>query len=276
MAASNVAVSAEKESAFAEEALRKYVAELIGTFVLVLGGVGAAVLAGDRIGFLGISFAFGLSLLAMVYAVGPLSGCHVNPAVTLGMVLTGKLHRRYAAGYVVAQCMGALLAAWVVLLIARGAPDGYSAAREGLASNGYGTWSPAGYSGGAAFLTEVALSFLLVLTVLGATDSRAPVGFAGLAIGLVLTLIHLVGIPVTNTSVNPARSLGPAVYVGGHALSQLWMFIVAPCLGAGLAAAVYRTVHVPFGRPITTETAERALESQRAERLIRDRVENPS
>ncbi|NMO21938.1 aquaporin Z [Pyxidicoccus fallax] len=249
-----------------EEALRKYVAELVGTFVLVLGGVGAAVLAGERIGFLGVSLAFGLSLLAMVYTVGPISGCHVNPAVTLGLLLTGKMEGRHALGYVVAQCVGAIAAAGVVLLIARGAPGGYSAAAEGLASNGFGAASPEGYGAGAAFLTEVALTFLLVLTVLGATDARAPVGFAGLAIGLVLALIHLVGIPVTNTSVNPARSLGPAVFVGGAALSQLWLFIVAPLLGGATAAAVYRTVFRPVA-PITATTAERATERERLERI---------
>ncbi|WP_164013511.1 aquaporin Z [Pyxidicoccus trucidator] len=255
-----------------EEALRKYLAELVGTFVLVLGGVGAAVLAGDRIGFLGVSLAFGLSLLAMVYTVGPISGCHVNPAVTLGLLLTGKMESRYALGYVVAQCVGAIAAAGVVLLIAGGAPGGYSPSVEGLASNGFGAASPDGYNLGAAFLTEVALTFLLVLTVLGATDARAPVGFAGLAIGLVLALIHLVGIPVTNTSVNPARSLGPAVFAGGLALSQLWLFIVAPLLGGATAAAVYRTVFRPVA-PITATTAERATERERAERVAGDRRE---
>lgn len=258
-------VKSGRASAWDGEAVRKYLAELTGTFVLVLGGVGAAVLAGERIGFLGVSFAFGLSLLAMVYAVGPISGCHVNPAVTLGLLLTGKMEARHAPGYVVAQCLGALTAAGVVLLIAQGAPGGYSAAGEGLASNGYGAGSPGGYGAGAAFLAEVALTFLLVLTVLGATDARAPVGFAGLAIGLVLTLVHLVGIPVTNTSVNPARSLGPAVFAGGAALSQLWLFIVAPLLGAGVAAAVYRTVFRPEV-PITATRAERALERERLER----------
>ncbi|MFP2930350.1 aquaporin Z, partial [Pyxidicoccus sp. 3LG] len=256
-------VKSAPAGAGSEEALRKYLAEFVGTFVLVLGGVGAAVLAGDRIGFLGVSLAFGLSLLAMVYTVGPISGCHVNPAVTLGLALTGKMESRYALGYVVAQCLGAFLAAGLVLLIAKGAPGGYSPTVEGLASNGYGAASPGQYSMASAFYTEVALTFLLVLTVLGATDARAPVGFAGLAIGLVLALIHLVGIPVTNTSVNPARSLGPAVYAGGEALRQLWLFIVAPLLGAGAAAAVYRTLFLPVA-PITAATAERATERERA------------
>ncbi|XXF81541.1 aquaporin Z [Myxococcaceae bacterium GXIMD 01537] len=253
--------------------MQKYLAEFVGTFVLVVGGVGAAVLAGNNIGFLGIAFAFGLSLLAMVYAIGPISGCHVNPAVTLGLALCGKMERRHVAGYILAQCLGAIVAAGVVLLIAKGAPGGYIAGSEGLASNGYGTYSPNGYSGGAAFLAEVVLTFFLVLTVLGATDARAPVGFAGVAIGLVLTLVHLVGIPITNTSVNPARSLGPALFAGGHALAQLWLFIVAPLLGGATAAAVYRSVFRPVA-PLTATRAEQALERQRRERLATAR--NPT
>ncbi|ATB36322.1 aquaporin [Cystobacter fuscus] len=256
-------------------ALRKYFAEFVGTFVLVMGGVGAAVIAGDRIGFLGISFAFGLSLLAMVYTVGPISGCHVNPAVTLGLVLAGKMERRHVPGYILAQCLGALLAAGIVLLWAKGGPEGYSAAAQGLGANGFGAHSPGAYGAGTAFLAEIFLTFLLVLTILGATDARAPVGFAGLAIGLVLTLIHLVGIPLTNTSVNPARSLGPAVFVGGWALEQLWLFIVAPLLGAGLAAAVYRTVRHPV-EVLTAAQAERSLESERVERLALRRPTKPT
>ncbi|NVJ28663.1 MULTISPECIES: aquaporin Z [Myxococcus] len=256
------------------DGMRRYMAEFIGTFVLVLGGVGAAVLAGDRIGFLGVSFAFGLSLLAMVYAIGPISGCHVNPAVTVGLSLAGKFENKHILGYIVAQCLGAVLAAGVVLLIAKGVPGGYQASVAGLGSNGYGIASPEGYGAGAAFLAEVMLTFLLVLTVLGATDAKAPVGFAGLAIGLVLTLIHLVGIPVTNTSVNPARSLGPAVFAGGQALGQLWMFIIAPLLGAGLAAAVYRTVFSPAGA-ITARTAERSLDVERKERVAQDHTRSP-
>jgi aquaporin Z len=256
------------------EATRKYLAELVGTFVLVLGGVGSAVLAGDRIGFLGVSFAFGLSLLAMVYTIGPISGCHVNPAVTVGLMMAGKFDKRHAAGYILAQCVGAVLAAGVVLLIAKGAPGGYSAAAEGLGSNGYGAASPEGYGGGAAFLAEVALTFLLVLTVLGSTDAKAPVGFAGVAIGLVLTLIHLVGIPITNTSVNPARSLGPALFAGGAALGQLWLFIIAPLLGAAFAAAVYRLVARPTVQ-ISATRAEQATAEERRERLGRRDIERP-
>src|SRR5215813_1403025 len=220
--------------------MKRYMAEFFGTFVLVFGGCGSAVLAGDKIGFLGVSLAFGLSLLAMVYAIGPISGCHINPAVTVGLLLSKKMEARYAVGYLVAQVIGAIVAAGVLLFIAKGLPTGYDPAVGGFAANGYGEHSPTGYSLGAAFLVEVVLTAFLVLTVLGATDVSAPVGFAGIPIGLVLVLIHLVGIPVTNTSVNPARSIGPALFAGGAAIAQLWLFIVAPLLGAVVAAAAYR------------------------------------
>ena len=176
-------------------------------------------MAGDKIGFLGVSLAFGLSLLAMIYAIGPISGCHINPAVTVGLLLTKKMDPKFAGGYIAAQVVGAILAAGILLVIAQGAPGGYDASVSGFAANGYGEHSPGKYSLLSAFLVEVVLTFFLVYTVLGATDIRAPVGFAGIAIGLVLALIHLVGIPVTNTSVNPARSIGPALFVGGWALS---------------------------------------------------------
>lgn len=245
--------------------MNRYVAELVGTFVLVIGGVGSAVLAGDKIGFLGVSFAFGLSLLAMVYAIGPISGCHINPAVTVGLLLSKKFAAREAAGYIGAQIVGAILGAAIVWLIASGAPGGYDPAVKGLAANGYDAHSPGGYGLVAAFVAEVVLTAFLVLTVLGATDVKAPVGFAGIPIGLVLTLIHLVGIPVTNTSVNPARSIGPAVLVGGWALGQLWLFIVAPLIGAGVAAAVYLAMRAPV--PLITATeAEQALPGQQVER----------
>lgn len=254
-----------------DDAWRRYGAELVGTFVLVFGGVGAAVLAGDRIGAPGIALAFGFSLLVMVYAIGPISGCHVNPAVTLGFLLVGRMKPRHALGYVVAQVAGAILAAAVVLLIARALPGGYSAADRGLAANGFGAHSPSGYAAAGAFLAEVVLTFFLVYVVLAVTDPIAPVGFAGLAIGLTLALVHLIGIPITNTSVNPARSLGPALFVGGWALGQLWMFIVAPLLGAGVAAAVYRLLRTPEPKVLPSET-ERALEHERAERLGRKEI----
>jgi aquaporin Z len=245
--------------------MNRYIAELVGTFVLVFASCGSAVLAGERIGFLGVSFAFGLSLLAMVYAIGPISGCHINPAVTVGIMISKKMDAKYAAGYVVAQVLGAILAAGLLLLIVKGAPGGYDPAVAGFAANGYGEHSPGHYNLLSAFLVEIVLTFILVFTVLGATDIKAPVGFAGIAIGLVLTLIHLVGIPVTNTSVNPARSIGPAIFVGGWALSQLWLFIVAPLIGATIAAAVYMATHRQT-EVIGVKQAEQALESEQAER----------
>src|SRR2546423_1523820 len=231
--------------------MNRYVAELVGTFVLVFASCGSAVLAGDKIGFLGVSLAFGLSLLAMVYAIGPISGCHINPAVTVGILITKKMDAKYAAGYIVAQIVGAIAASALLLLIVKGAPGGYDPSVAGFAANGYAEHSPGHYNLLSCFLVEIVLTSFLVFTVLGATDIKAPVGFAGIAIGLVLTLIHLVGIPVTNTSVNPARSIGPALFVGGWALSQLWLFLIAPLIGAVMAAAVYSMTH----RPVTLITA---------------------
>ena len=243
----------------------RIIAECFGTFCLVFGGVGSAVLAGHRIGNVGVALAFGLALLSMVYTIGPISGCHINPAVTAGVWLARRISGRDAAAYVVAQTAGAIIAAGLILLIARGAPGGYDPLQNGLGANGFGVHSPGGYSLGACFAAETVLTLFLVITVLGSTDIKAPVGFAGIAIGLVLTLIHLVGIPITNTSVNPARSIGPAVFVGGWAASQLWLFIVAPLIGAALAAAVYSMLQVPAAR-ITTRVAEKALESEQAQR----------
>src|SRR5918911_3587344 len=225
--------------------MKRYIAELVGTFVLVFGGCGSAVLAGDKIGFLGVALAFGLSLLAMAYAIGPISGRHINPAVTVGLLLSKKMDARYAVGYIVAQVVGAVVAVGVLLLIAKGVPTGYDPTVGGFAANGYGEHSPGHYSLGAALIAEIVLTGFLILTVLGATDISAPVGFAGIPIGLVLVLIHLVGIPVTNTSVNPARSIGPALFVGGWALAQLWLFVIAPLIGAVLAAAVYAAMRQP-------------------------------
>jgi aquaporin Z len=245
--------------------MKKYLAELIGTFVLVFGGCGSAVLAGDKIGFLGVSLAFGLTLLTMAYAIGPISGCHINPAVTVGLLVSKKMDSRDVAGYIAAQIIGGILAAALLLAIAKGVAGGYDPALTGFAANGYGEHSPGHYNLIAAFLAEVILTFFLMFTVLGATDIKAPVGFAGIPIGLVLALIHMVGIPVTNTSVNPARSIGPAVFVGGWALSQLWLFIIAPIIGAIIASVVYGVIGTP--RPIiSTQKAERALDSEVAER----------
>jgi len=247
--------------------MKKYAAELVGTFVLVFGGVGSAVFAAKYIGFMGVAFAFGLSLLAMVYTIGPISGCHVNPAVTLGVFVARKIDAKDAVLYMIAQVIGAIIAAGAILFIAKGLPLGYSAHQWGLGADGYGAHSPGGYSLGACFVAEVILTAFLVITVLGSTDIKAPVGFAGIPIGLVLTLIHLVGIPITNTSVNPARSIGPALFVGGWAMQQLWLFIVAPFIGAILAAVVYAIIRPPAPL-IPVREAERALPTEQIERAI--------
>ena len=245
--------------------MKKYIAELIGTFVLVFGGCGSAVIAGEHIGFLGVSLAFGLTLLAMAYAIGPISGCHINPAVTIGLLVSKKIPARDVPGYIVAQILGGILGAAVLLLILKGMPAGYDPAVAGFAANGYGEHSPGKYNVTAAFTAEVVLTFFLVFTVLGSTDLKAPVGFAGLPIGLVLVLIHLIGIPVTNTSVNPARSISQAVFVGDWALSQLWLFILAPIVGAVLASIVFRIIGTSTV-VISTEKAEQALGSEVEER----------
>src|SRR6202046_3131056 len=244
--------------------MKPYIAELVGTFVLVFGGVGSAVLAGSHIGFVGVALAFGLYLLAMVYTIGPISGCHINPAVTFGLFLAGKFPGARVPGYWAAQVIGAIIAAAILFLIANGQPH-FDAVTGGFGSNGYGIRSPDHFTLGAAFLTEIVMTAFLVLTVLRATDIKAPVGFAGLAIGLVLTLIHLVSIPVDNTSVNPARSIGPALFAGSAAIDQLWLFIVAPLIGGMVAAAVYFIIRVP-DTVITTPAGERALASEQAQR----------
>lgn len=219
--------------------MKKYTAELIGTLFLVLMGCGSAVIAGQQVGFLGISFAFGLTVLVMVYAIGPISGCHINPAITVAMLVAKKISGKDAVGYIVAQCIGAVIGAGILLAIASG-KTGYTIASNGLGQNGYGAFSPHQYSLIACFITEVVLTFLFLIVIFGATHANAPKGFAGIAIGLALVLIHIVGIPITGTSVNPARSLGPAVFVGGDALTQLWLFIVAPIIGGILAALVWK------------------------------------
>ena len=217
---------------------KKLVAEMIGTFVLVFGGVGTAVLAGAWVGALGVALAFGFTLLVMAYAIGPISGCHINPAVTLGMFMAKRIKGKEALLYMVAQVIGAILAAGVLFIVASGAP-GFDAVASGFGSNGYGDHSPGGYELGAVMVIEVVLTALLTLTVLFTTDKKAAAGFAGIPIGIVLALIHLISIPVDNTSVNPARSIGPALFQGGWALEQLWIFIAAPMVGAALAAIIY-------------------------------------
>jgi len=221
---------------------KRAVAELLGTFWLVLGGCGSAVLAAAfpnvGIGLLGVSFAFGLTVLTMAFTIGHISGCHLNPAVSIGLVAGGRFKAGDLPAYIIAQVIGAVAAAAVLYFIASG-KAGFSLA-GGLASNGYDAHSPGGYSLAAAFVTEVVLTAFFLLIIMGSTDKRAPAGFAPIAIGLTLTLIHLISIPVTNTSVNPARSTGPALIVGDWALSQLWLFWVAPIIGAVIGGVAYR------------------------------------
>ena len=221
---------------------KRLAAEFLGTFWLVLGGCGSAVLAAAfpnvGIGLLGVALAFGLTVLTMAFAIGHISGCHLNPAVSFGLVVGGRFKAAELLPYIIVQVLGAILAAALLYFIASG-KAGFDLS-GGLASNGYAEHSPGGYSLASALVTEVVMTFMFLIVILGATDARAPPGFAPLAIGLCLTLIHLISIPVTNTSVNPARSTGPALIVGGWAIAQLWLFWVAPLIGAGLAGAVYR------------------------------------
>lgn len=224
--------------------MKKYAAEFLGTFWLVLGGCGSAVLAAGfpevGIGLLGVSLAFGLTVLTMAFAIGHISGCHLNPAVSLGLWAGGRFPAKELLPYIVAQILGGLVAGGVLYLIATG-KAGFDLS-GGFASNGYGTHSPGGYSLLAALLTEVVMTMMFLLVILGATDRRAPQGFAPIAIGLCLTLIHLISIPVTNTSVNPARSTGVAVFAGDWAMSQLWLFWIAPIIGGMLGAVIYRFI----------------------------------
>ncbi|KJS42875.1 MAG: porin [Roseovarius sp. BRH_c41] len=220
--------------------MQKQLAEFIGTFTLVLFGCGAAVLAGGDIGLAGISFAFGFALIGMAYGIGPVSGCHINPAVSLGAVAAGRMSLSEAAGYILAQILGALAGAGILMLIASGKAD-YSVAQNGLGQNGWGPGYLGEYAMTAAFIFEVVASFLFIVVILGATGKGAPAHLAGLAIGIALVVIHLVGINVTGVSVNPARSIGPAVFVGGTALAQLWLFIVAPVIGTVAAGLLFRS-----------------------------------
>jgi len=224
--------------------MKAYGAEFLGTFWLVLGGCGSAVLAATfpnvGIGLLGVALAFGLTVLTMAFAIGHISGCHLNPAVSVGLWAGGRFPANKLAPYIVAQVLGAIAAGGVLYVIASGAP-GFDVAK-GFASNGYGAHSPGGYSLTAALVCEVVMTMFFLIVILGATDKRAPAGFAPIAIGLALTLIHLISIPVTNTSVNPARSTGVALFVGDWAVGQLWLFWLAPIVGAVIGAAAYRFI----------------------------------
>ncbi len=236
---------------------KRAVAEFMGTFWLVFGGCGSAVLAAAfpnvGIGLLGVAFAFGLTVLTMAYAIGHISGCHLNPAVSVGLVVGKRFPAAELPAYVIAQVVGAVAAAGVLFVIASG-KTGFDLA-AGFASNGYAEHSPGGYSLVACMTTEVVLTFMFLMIILGATDKRAPQGFAPIAIGLGLTLIHLIGIPVTNLSVNPARSTGPALFVGGWAIQQLWLFWVAPIIGAAIAGVVYTAIFETVPEPTQVKAA---------------------
>jgi len=242
--------------------LRKYLAEAIGTFWLTFAGCGSAVIAAAfpqvGIGLLGVSLAFGLSVLTMAYAIGHISGCHLNPAVTIGLAAGGRFPARDIAPYVIAQVLGAVVGAATLYAIASGAP-GFDVAK-GFAANGYGAHSPGGYSLFSAMLAEIVLTMAFLFIIMGATHGMAPVGFAPIAIGLALTLIHLVGIPVTNTSVNPARSTGPALFAGGWAIGQLWLFWLAPIIGGVLGGVIYRVISEAPAAQVTGDARRRSTQ----------------
>jgi aquaporin Z len=220
--------------------MKKYFAELVGTFILVLFGCGTAVVAGDKVGILGIAFAFGLALVGAAYGIGAISGCHINPAVSLGVFVAGRMSAKDMIGYWVGQFIGAILAAYILYMIVAGVGGGYNLAVNGLGQDGWGPGYQGGYGLHSAILFELVATMIFVIVILGSTHGKAFTNFAGLAIGLTLVVIHIFGIHITGVSVNPARSLGPALVVGGQALSQLWMFLLVPCIGGIIAGLLFR------------------------------------
>jgi aquaporin Z len=227
--------------------MKTYLAEAVGTFILVLFGCGVAVVAGDKVGIVGIAFAFGFALIGAAYGIGPISGCHINPAVSLGVWVAGRMKTGDLLGYVVGQCAGAIVAAGLLSVIAGGVGGGYNIATSGLGQNGWGAAYQGEYSLGSAIAFEFIATFIFVVVILGSTQKAAPAGFAGLAIGITLVAIHLFGIRITGVSVNPARSLGPALFAGSHALSQLWLFLLLPSLGGIVAGLLFRTKALEVG-----------------------------
>jgi aquaporin Z len=221
--------------------MKKYVAEFIGTFTLVLFGCGTAVVSGKDVGHLGIAFAFGFALIAMAYGIGPVSGCHINPAVSLGVFTAGRMTSKDLAGYIVGQVLGGIAGAGVLAVIANGLLSGYSVASNGLGQDGWGAGYQAGYALSAAMVFEFVATLIFVIVILGSTQGGAPSQLAGLAIGITLVAIHIFGISITGVSVNPARSLGPALFVGGQALSQVWMFLVVPSIAGIVSGIIFRT-----------------------------------
>jgi aquaporin Z len=220
--------------------MKKYVAEFIGTFTLVLFGCGTAVVSGQAVGHLGIAFAFGFALLAMCYGIGPISGCHVNPAVSLGVFTAGRMSGTDLVGYIVAQFLGGIVAAGVLAVIAKGLLTGYDVGASGLGQNGWGEGYLAGYALSSGIVFEFVATLIFVIVILGATQAGAPTQIAGVAIGITLVVIHIFGINITGVSVNPARSLGPAIFVGGKAISQVWMFLIVPSIGGIVSGLIYK------------------------------------
>lgn len=245
--------------------MRKYLAEFLGTFVLVFGGVGSAVLAGGHIGYVGVAFAFGLALLAMVYTIGPISGCHINPAVSLGVWTAGRMKTTDMLGYWVGQFAGGILAAWVLsFFIIGGVPGGYNLAANGLGQNGWGAGYQGEYNLTSAIVFEFVATLIFVVVILGATQKAAPAGFAGLGIGITLAVIHIFGIHITGVSVNPARSFGPALLVGGKALSQVWLFLLVPSVAGVVAGLLFRTKALEAEEPMPEIKNRRAVENELA------------
>ncbi len=238
--------------------MKKYLAEFIGTFTLVLFGCGTAVVAGKSVGVLGIAFAFGFALIAMAYGIGPISGCHINPAVSVGVFVAGRMSMKDLIGYIVAQIFGGIAAAAVLGVIANGLLGGYSIAASGLGQNGWGASYLGGYGLGAAIAFEFVATLLFIIVILGSTQEGAPAQFAGLAIGITLVAIHIFGINITGVSVNPARSLGPALVVGGQALSQVWLFLIVPTVAGLFAGALFRSGALACEpqKPVLTEVAK--------------------
>jgi aquaporin Z len=245
--------------------MKKYLAELVGTFILVLFGCGTAVVAGDKVGILGIAFAFGFALIGAAYGIGPISGCHINPAVSLGVWTAGRMKTTDMLGYWVGQFAGGILAAWVLsFFIVGGVPGGYNIAANGLGQNGWGPGYQGEYNLISAIVFEFVATLIFVVVILGATQKAAPAGFAGMGIGITLVVIHIFGIHITGVSVNPARSFGPAIFVGGKALSQVWLFLLVPSIAGVAAGLLFRTKALEAEEPMPEIKNRRAVENELA------------